>query len=99
MQNNMMKAKKGFIQFIPAVIIALFSSPIILLGIAIFALILIVPFYFMLGKVLGTILVIIGSLVLFRLKALYIGLIIIGIGVLIFVNPFDFLPLQMMWGA
>lgn len=72
------------------------ANPFVLLGVAIFAIVMILMLYFMLGKIIGVIIILAG---LFSLKWFkwYVALIFILLGVLIFINPFEWARLQMMW--
>ncbi|CAB1060219.1 hypothetical protein D1BOALGB6SA_4984 [Olavius sp. associated proteobacterium Delta 1] len=79
--------KKGFLPFIPPIIAALAGIPWILFGAGVFILILLALIYFALGKIIGTGLIVVGIIAIFKLSW-KIGLPMILIGLLTFINPF-----------
>jgi len=91
-----MQSKKGFVDVLLLTLWALISNPYILLGLGVFLLILILPFYFMLGKVMGFLLVIAG-LIMFRYTDWKFAVLMVLLGILVFWNPFGWAKLQMMW--
>lgn len=91
-KNQMMNSRKGMVDVI---LFSLISNPFILLGIAIFALILILMFYFMLGKIAGAFMLIFG--LYFLSKDWRIGAGIILLAVILFFNPFGWSTLAIMW--
>ena len=90
--QKLFQNKKGFVQ----VLGLLFAFPYVALGIGAFVLILLMMLWFMLGKILGAAIVILGLLSLTKLKW-WQALIIVAIGILVFFNPFGWAKLQMMW--
>lgn len=87
--------KKG--QMDPWSLMALLFNPWVLLGIGVFALILVLLSFFMLGKVLGSVLVLAGTLMLVMQRApWYVGAMLLVAGVFMLWNPGDMMALNFM---
>ena len=94
--KKMMKQKKGQVAWVIALLVA---NPLVLLGLAIFIILFLLGFWFALGKLLGTFLVLFGGFLTFRMDW-KIGLPVMALGLLVFTNPFDWESLQMVgWSA
>ena len=90
--KKLFQNKNGFVQVLGLV----FAFPYIALGIGAFALVLLMMLWVMLGKILGAVIIVLGLLSLTKLKW-WQACIIVGIGILVFFNPFGWARLQMMW--
>ena len=89
---KMLNSKKGFVQLLALP----FAFPMVSLGIGIFLLVLLLMLWFMLGKILGAVIVIFGLLSLTRFKwPVAVGIMLIGL--VVFFNPFGWVKLQMIW--
>lgn len=83
--------KKGFVQ----VLGILFAAPYVALGTGIFLLLVLLGFYLALGKLLGAGLMVLGGLLAWRMDW-KIGVPLIGVGILLFYNPFEWESLSMV---
>lgn len=92
----MMKNKKG-VANVGMMLFSIFKNPVALLGLGIFIVVMMVMFYFMLGKIVGTALILIGAMSLMnKTWGWHVGLIMIILGILMFWNPFGFSMLSIV---
>ena len=93
--NRIQKLFQNKNGFVPALGLV-FAFPMVSLGIGIFLVVLLLMLWFMLGKILGAAIVILGLLSLTKVKwPVAVGIIMIG--VFVFLNPFEWAKLQMIW--
>ncbi len=97
MENKgLFSSKKGWAWLLAPASTAL-ASPWVLLGLGIFVLVIVLLFLITLGKLLGALVLAGGVVLLFRARW-WIALLVIGLGVMLFYNPYNLIPgLQMMW--
>ena len=92
---KIIKNKKGMIQFFAPLLWAL-GNVWVLLGIGIFLLIVVGMSFFMLGKILGVALALLGAIGFLRGADTKMAIFLILAGVFVFLNPFHWETLQMM---
>ena len=91
----MLKTKKGFVSVVAWIFSLLIASPMVLLGIGIFLLVLLLGIYFALGKIIGVVIVAAGLFFSFKINW-KVGLVFVAIGALLFFNPFSWDSLSMV---
>ena len=89
--KKLIESRKGFGQLF-SILALLMANPFVLLGIAIFVIVVLLLFYFALGKIIGVGLIGFGAYMM--IKNWKIGLILLISGIFVLMNPFEWSSLS-----